>query len=185
MRRRAAAVLAVLSAMVAALPASGAPAPQVVDPRGDWPMAGQDILSASFATTGSGRSSALEIRLELAGPPLPDVGLYWEVGWSTPGCALNYVEYTRSAYGPGVEETELIRQCKPDGPFVPGGGAEGRLEGSTVVLTVPLRDRYPRGTLITDPYAMSFTFVLVHGDVPTWRLADETAKGRPYRVGTR
>ena len=181
MRRRVVAGLVSTLLLVAVVPASGAQ-PHVTDPRGDWPMAGQDIVSATFTTT-RGPRPALEIRLELAGAPQPDAALYWEVGWSTPDCALNYVEYTRSAYGPGVEHAELIRQCEPDGPFAAGGAATGRLEGSTVVLSVPTARRYPKGTLISDPYAMSFTFFLVHGAVPTWHKADETEKGRPYRVG--
>ena len=168
--------------MALGLPAAGAPTPHVVDPRGDWPVPAQDIVSATFSTIG-GPQPALEIRLELAGPPLPDAALYWEVSWTTPDCEVNYIEYTRSAYGPGVEEAELIRRCRPNGPYVAGGGATGRLEGSTIILTTPLSRRYPVGTLLTEPNASSYGFYLVAPGVPSWYLADETEKGRSYRVG--
>ena len=181
MRRAAVAALACAGLLSTGLPASGVE-PQVTDPRGDWPLAGQDIVSATFATTTVQRRRVLEVRLELAGAPQPDAALYWEVGWRTADCALTYVEYTRSAYSPGEESADMIRQCRPDGPFTVGGEVHGRMEGSTIVLTMPLGRRLRPGTLISEPYAMSFTFVLVHGSVPTWHQADETEKGRSYRI---
>lgn len=158
-------------------------APHVVDSRGDWPVPAQDIVAATFSTTGSGSQAVLQVRLDLAGAPAPDAALYWEVGWSTPDCALNYIEYSRSSYGPGVVDAELIRQCRPGGPFVNGGPATGRLQGSTIILTTPLARRYPAGTLLTSPFAASYGFYLVTPGVPTWYAADATDKGRSYRVG--
>lgn len=183
MRRRIGGFLAVAALVCSALPATAAPAPHVVDPRGDWPVAGQDVVAATFSTITTTRGRSLEIRLELAGPPAPDAGLYWEVGWSTPDCALSYIEYSRSAYGPGVEHAELIRQCKPGGSFNNGMPATGRLEGSTLVLTTPLARRFPAGTQLSQPFAASYGFVLVAGGVPSYYEADVTEKGRPYRVG--
>lgn len=178
-----AAVAAVLA--VAALPAQGAQRPHVVDPRGDWPVAAQDIVSATFSTVGSGRSRLLQIRLELAGPPQVDAALYWEVGWRTPGCALSYIEYSRSSYAPGDETAELIQQCAPGGKFENGLPATGRLSGSTIVLTTPLSARFPVGTVLSQPYAGSWTFALVAPGVWVSREADSTPPGRTYRVGAR
>lgn len=184
MRRVLLAAAVSVACALGALPASGAPRPHIVDPRGDWPAAGQDIVSATFSTIGKGKTAALQIRMELAGPPTPDAALYWEVGWSTPDCALSYIEYTRSAYSPGFEHAELITRCRPGGPIASGGKATGRLEGSTLVLTTPLAQRYPVGTLLSDPFAGSWTFLLVAGAAPVFVPADSTDKGRPYRVGS-
>lgn len=182
MRRRAALAAAVIATTVYANPAAGGPKPHVIDPRGDWPVAAQDILAATFSTTGKGRDAELQIRLELAGAPAPDAALYWEVGWSTPDCALNYIEYTRSAYGLGVAYAELIRQCRPGGPLINGGPASGRLEGSAIILSTPLERRYPTGTLLTSPFASSYGFYFIAPGVSVVYAADKTNKGRAYRV---
>ncbi|HUR13419.1 MAG TPA: hypothetical protein VM097_02880 [Mycobacteriales bacterium] len=180
--RRIVAVAAV-ALILTALPVQGMPRPHVVDPRGDWPVAAQDIVSATFATVGKGRVRALQITLELAGPPQVDAALYWEVGWRTPGCALSYIEYSRSSYAPGDETAELIQQCVPGGRFESGFPATGRLTGSTIVMTTPLRTRFPVGTVLSRPYADSWTFALVAPGVWVARAADSTARGRSYRVG--
>ena len=174
----------VISAVLAgaAVPAAAAPEPHVVDARGDAVVAAQDIVSASFDTVTTPRGRALEIRVELAGAPAVDAGLYWEVGWTSPGCELSYIEYSRSSYGPGVQHAELIQQCKAGGSFKNGMPATGRLEGSTLVLTTPLGRRFRPGMQLSQPFAASFGFVALVGGVPSYYQADETAKGRPYRV---
>lgn len=180
------AVLAAVLAITAGVSSNAvaAPQPHVVDAAGDWAVASHDILSMTFSTVGRGSHAQLEMRVELSGQPDPDVGHWWEVAWRSPGCARNVVVYTRSVFYPGEETARLHRQCA-DGGSVDSMPAAGRLEGSSLVLAVPLGSRFRPGAVLSAPEVTSFAAVFVAGAIPSYVRADGTEPGRSYRVGSR
>ncbi|HVE97818.1 MAG TPA: hypothetical protein VNA12_01410 [Mycobacteriales bacterium] len=184
MRRRA--VAAAMLAMVAvASTAAAAPRPHVEDAKGDAVLASHDILSMTFSTVGTGANAELQMRVELAGPPNPDVGHYWAVSWRSPGCARTDVIYTRSVFYPGEDRAQMGWQCKAGDEVKLGYPATGRLEGSSLILRVPLGRRYRPGTMLSEPFVTSYAAVYVASGMPSYYRADSTDQGREYRVGSR
>ena len=185
MRRRVVVVAVLAAVAVVSSSATASPRPHVVDPAGDAVVASHDVLSMTFSTVGRGDQARLRMRVELAGVPDPDVGHQWEVSWRSPGCAVNVVAYSRSVFYPGEDRAQHALQCDGSGKMESGYAATGRLEGTSLILEIPLGTLYPPRTTLSAPRVTAWAAVFVAGVVPSYYRADWTEPGSAYRVGGR
>ena len=158
---------------ICAVPSSAAtaPAPQITDPTGDGyaPMAGMDIVSALFATTGKGTPgkkgyvpTALTIAVTYAGAVTTDPGAEQEVHFTSPSCgAVSLQAFGGSTYG----SADCLAASFQPAVVV---------NGSTLTFTVPLaaidglkRRLTESGVPITEAKALS---VGTHATV-AWRIS--------------
>ncbi|HVF20386.1 MAG TPA: hypothetical protein VNA14_09100 [Mycobacteriales bacterium] len=162
--RRMPIVVAVLSGLLVVPHAGAAPKPQLIDPKGDYPVAGADLVSALFVTE---KKTKLVITLEFAGPvntPIPfgyqvtfttDDGCTWRgnffgtTGNSSGGCttsntspptakvAGNKIIFTVAAKGdlkPGTELSRIAASSTPGGGLAGGPGGDTGQTDATYIV---------------------------------------------------
>lgn len=156
---------AALLACVLVVPSAGAaPKPQLTDPKGDYPVAGGDLVSGLFVTE---KKSKVVITLEFAGPvntPIPFAyqltfatddscvwrGNYFGVnGSSSGGCATsnaspptvkasgNKIIFTIAAKGalkPGTELSDIRASSTPSSALAGGPGGDTGATDATYVV---------------------------------------------------
>ena len=155
MRTRLLAATAVVAAAALALPASGAPAPQVVDPKGDakTQSAGADIVSALFGTAGTTQKigkrtvytpGKLTVTVTYAAAPSTDPYVSHQVSFTAPGCGNVYLEiFSTGTFG--------VADCSPpDTSF----DVSYKIAGNTITYTLPFstlgKQYFKTGTPLTD-----------------------------------
>lgn len=84
---------ALLCAALPAYPTTAAPAPQLMDPRGDTPVPSYDVVSGRLWSLRSGRTTLLRADLTLGGAPLPGAVTDYDFGLVV-GCDLFQFRYT-------------------------------------------------------------------------------------------
>ncbi|HVE62932.1 MAG TPA: hypothetical protein VNB94_03930 [Mycobacteriales bacterium] len=135
--RRVALTAVLLSGALFASHASAAPTPQVTDPKGDYPVAGADIVSLTLSTV---KKKTLVIALELAGPasPATPIPYAYQINFMAGSCdwRVNYF---------GAND-EVSGGCRGDNSSAPSGV---KINGNTLTFSVPTKGAFKLGTKIT------------------------------------
>lgn len=129
-------LLALIAVAALAVPHAGAAnAPQVVDPKGDYPNAAADILSVLFETRGK---SAMTITMELASAPNTPVPYSYQITFVAGDCDWRgHLFGAQGSVGGG---------CRDDDSAAPTGA---KIDGNKVIFTVPAKGRLKPGTILT------------------------------------
>ena len=148
--RRLAPALAAFLALAA--PAGAAPGPGITDPKGDWPVASQDVLSAKLSSALAGKTPVLRAELQLAAAPDGRPATY-AVGFSI-GChgyAFDHSWTAANGYQTALHHTAYCsRSAAP-----PKAGPDEKLpatvtlKGSTLVFEAPYVSEIKKGVKVT------------------------------------
>lgn len=130
--RRSAAFVALVVGVAVGSPAGAAPKPQLVDPKGDYPVAGADLVSALFVTQ---KKSKLVVAVEFADVPNGQVPFAYQLRFTTDdGCNWrgNYFGETFGSSG----------GCAADDSSPPSVTVKGK----TIVFTMAAKGKLKPGT---------------------------------------
>jgi hypothetical protein len=142
-------------------------APQLRDPRGDWPVPSGDVLSLRLSTQSD--PEQLVVDLELAAPPTADVPQSYNASFGFPGCRTLVLAYYWSGATPGLGDSSFADPtgCSDEnstGPVVvaqPVAEVTAAVRGSHVIWRVRLAGRLRRGATVRQLRAYTATGVLI------------------------
>lgn len=165
MPRRSVLLIAAIVAATATTSSDAAPKPQLTDPKGDavGGQAGTDIVSVTYATTGTGSGRAyvpkkFTVTMVLAGDVITQPGLTYEIDALTDNCgevtfsAQNGSPYSQITGVNGWADWGSCTKPGTDGPsaleLIPVA-----VKGNTLVWSFPMKslpENLERGTLFSD-----------------------------------
>lgn len=162
-------VVAILAAVELGGSAGAAPQPQLTDPKGDYPLAGGDLVSALFVTE---NKTKLVVTLEFAGPVDTPIPSGYQLRFSIGGGCIWRGHYY-GAYG-GSEASSQDGCAGPEAnrPTVTA-------HGNTVVFTLAAKGALKPGTVLT-----GITAVTNPGGVTAGGGGDHGQTSKTYVVGT-
>ncbi|HVE62931.1 MAG TPA: hypothetical protein VNB94_03925 [Mycobacteriales bacterium] len=129
-----AAAIAVIA--LAAPHAGAAPKPQLTDPRGDYPVAGADIVSALFVTE---KKTKLVVTVEFAGPPNTPVPFAYQLRFSTD----DNCTWRGNVFGVDGSSSGGCTGSNASPPAV-------KISGNKIVFTMPAKGALKPGTELSD-----------------------------------
>jgi len=155
--------------------ALAAPKPQLTDPKGDYPVAGADIVSATLSTL-PGAKGKLQIDLALAAAP---TAYSYSVNFIAGDCSFAAIYYGHPAEGvfskSGVGCRVAGSTSLPEGSF--------KIKGSTITFTVPLTGALKKGVTVTDITAGTAPSGMISGSVAA-ALGDNATTNATYKIGS-
>lgn len=141
--------IAALLAVALVTPAHAAPAPQVTDPKGDWAVASQDVLSARVSSVLVNRVPTLRAELTLAAAPESRLPTDFVVQFFV-GCTVYDLNYD----GTTAALERLTCAATPVSSTAP---ATVTVRGTTLVLQAPYALGLRRGQVATYFAAAAYT----------------------------
>ncbi len=191
-------VVVLLSGVVAsAAPAHAAPSPQVTDPKGDWQVASQDVLSARLSSRYVGGKPSLRGELRLAA--VPDVPTTYRFNFGL-GCSSYSFAYVWPGVAQGASATfERWDYCAPPAavPEAPKTTADATfpvtfaVTGTTLVWQAAYAGGIKKGVRVANFAALACTVLggVVAGDTTTgshevWAGDIAYSANRYYVVGS-
>lgn len=166
-------LLAALVAAVAALPstAQAAPSPQVIDKKGDWVVASQDLVTARLSSVLVGGKPALRADLTFAEAP-GQVPTTYQFGF-TKGCLGYGFTYEAQA----TAKASFVRtECYTGAEGVAGTPkqttfpATATISGTTLTMIAPYAGGIARGNKVKDFFAFVY-------DVPVGLVGNNSVLG--------
>jgi hypothetical protein len=158
--------------------AQAAPSPQVRDPKGDWQVASQDVLSARVSSVRVGGKPALRGELTMAAAPdVPTTyNLYFYVGCVTYQFAYDWrVDAAHSA-------AKFVRSDCPTSdtdvlPKTHDFPATVTAKGTTLTWVAPYAGGIARGTKVSGFAALVFTTPVFVDEGDSWTGSHEAYTG--------
>jgi hypothetical protein len=143
--------LALLGGVVVLTPAAqAAPSPQVIDPKGDWQVASQDILSGRLSSVIADGKPALRGELTLAAAPAAGVVTTYSLSFMVGSCDGYTWHYVWGGAAPATKVSlEQVDFCHQQPTQVAQAdhtyAASATLSGSTIVWQAPYVGMIKRG----------------------------------------
>ncbi len=133
--RRATLTAALLTGALFLPHASAAPEPQVTDPKGDYPIAGADIVSVTLKTE---KKTKLVMTLELAGPANTPLPYAYQINFMAGAC-----DWRANYFG---AQDSISGGCRGDNASPP---TDVKIAGNMMTFSVPAKGAFKLGTKIT------------------------------------
>ena len=178
MRARLLIAPAALLVALTAAPSSAKKVPLIEDPKGDYPVAAADIVSADMTTATKGKGS-LVITLNLAAAPSTSTPYSYWVGFVVGDCNFLAALYNHPLEG--VFTTSGVGCTQPGETSLPEGNV--KVSGSTITWTVPLTGDLKKGATATDITAGTAPTGMISGGVVE-ALGDAAATDKSYKIGS-